>query len=65
MSLLIILSLFILGSGTTNPLISYLGVGGAERFIAYPVLFYLIGLGGYLTSRGNDWVRIRFTDGYW
>jgi hypothetical membrane protein len=65
MSLLIILSLFILGSGTTNPMISYLGVGGAERFIAYPVLFYLIGLGGYLTSRGNDWVRIRFTDGYW
>ena len=65
MSLLIILSLFILGSGTTNPLISYLGVGGAERFITYPVLFYLIGLGGYLTSRGKDWVRIRFTDGYW
>lgn len=63
MSLLII-SLFIV-SGVTNPLIAYLGVGGAERFIAYPVLFYLIALGGYLTSRGKDWVRIRFTDGYW
>lgn len=65
MSLLIILSLFILGFGTTNPLIAFLGIGGAERFIAYPVLFYFIALGGYLTSRGKDWVRIRFTDGYW
>jgi hypothetical membrane protein len=65
MSLLIILSLFILGSGATNPLIAFLGIGGAERFIAYPILFYLIALGGYLTSRGKDWVRIRFTDGYW
>jgi hypothetical membrane protein len=65
MSFLIILSLFILGPGTTNPLIAYLGVGGTERFIAYPVLLYLTALGGYLTSRGKDWVRIRFTDGYW
>ncbi len=65
MSLLLILSLFILGSGTTNPLIAFLGIGGTERFIVYPVLFYLIALGGYLTSRGEDWVRIRFTDGYW
>jgi hypothetical membrane protein len=65
MSLLIILSLFILGSGTTNPLVAFLGIGGTERFIAYPVLFYFTALGGYLTSRGKDWVRIRFTDGYW
>lgn len=61
---LIIIILFILSSGT-NPLITYLGVGGAERFIAYPVLLYLTGLGGYLTSRGKDWVQIRFTKGYW
>ena len=64
-SLLIILSFFILGFGPTNPLIAFLGIGGTERFIVYPVLFYLIALGGYLTSRGEDWVRIRFTDGYW
>lgn len=64
-SLLSLLSLFILGPGTTNPLILYLGIGGTERFIAYPSLFYLAALGGYLTSRGEDWVRIRFTDGYW
>jgi hypothetical membrane protein len=44
---------------------SYLGVGGAERMIVYPLLLYLAALGGYLTSRGKDWVRIRFTDGYW
>ncbi len=64
-SLLILLSILILGGGATNPLVAYLGIGGTERFIAYPSLFYLIALGGYLTSRGKDWVRIRFTDGYW
>ena len=64
-SLLLILSFFILGFGPANPLIAFLGIGGTERFIVYPVLFYLIALGGYLTSRGEDWVRIRFTDGYW
>jgi hypothetical membrane protein len=62
-SLLILITL-ILSSGT-NPIITYLGVGGAERFIAYPVLLYFTALGGYLTSRGKDWVRIRFTKGYW
>jgi hypothetical membrane protein len=51
--------------GTFNPIVAYLGVGGTERFIVYPVLFYLTALGGYLTSRGEDWVRIRLTDGYW
>ncbi len=65
MSLLILLLLFILGPGTANPFIAYLGVGGTERFIVYPVLFYLAALGGYLTSRGKDWVKIRFTEGYW
>ena len=63
MALFIIL-LFIVSSGA-NPLITYLGVGGTERFVAYPTLFYIIALGGYLTSRGKDWVRIRFTEGYW
>ena len=65
MAFLTILSVIILGDGISNPLIAYLGIGGTERFITYPVLFYLTALGGYLTSRGKDWVRIRFTDGYW
>ncbi|WP_414469714.1 DUF998 domain-containing protein [Methanobacterium sp. ACI-7] len=64
-SLLTLLSLIILGTGASNLLIAFLGIGGTERFIAYPSLFYIIALGGYLTSRGKDWVRIRFTDGYW
>ena len=64
MSLLILLSFFVI-HGAANPFIAYLGFGGAERFVAYPVLLYFIALGGYLTSRGKDWVRIRFTDGYW
>lgn len=65
MSFLTLLSFIILGTGVSNPLITYLGIGGAERFIAYPSLFYITALGGYLTSRGKDWVKIRFTDGYW
>lgn len=50
--------------GLNNPFIIYLGMGGMERFIVYPILLYLVALGGYLTSRGKDWVRIRFTKGY-
>ncbi len=46
--------------GMDSPLVKTLGVGGAERLVAYPVLLYLVGLGGYLTSRGEDWVRLRF-----
>lgn len=65
LGLISLLSLVILGTGHTNFLVANLGVGGTERFIAYPSLFYLIALGGYLTSRGKDWVRIRFTGGYW
>lgn len=64
-SLILLLLVVFLGSGNSNPLIAYLGVGGNERFIAYPAIFYLTALGGYLTSRGEDWVKIRFTDGYW
>jgi hypothetical membrane protein len=30
--------------------IPYLGKGGTERFIAYPILFWMIGLGSYLTG---------------
>lgn len=63
MALIILLS-FIISYGN-NPIIAYLGFGGAERFVAYPSLLYTIALGGYLTSRGQDWVRIRFTEGYW
>lgn len=35
--------------GTDNHL--GMGVGGMERLIAYPVLFWSLGLGGYLMSR--------------
>ena len=50
-SLLLILSFAIIYGN--NPFALYLGLGGAERFIAYPTLLYIIGLGGYLTSRGK------------
>jgi hypothetical membrane protein len=64
-ALITIVSPFIFGIGVTNPLGLYLGKGGSERLIIYPIILYLTALGGYLTSRGKDWVRIRFTDGYW
>jgi hypothetical membrane protein len=50
-----------LWQGMASPLVTFLGVGGAERLVAYPVLWYLVGLGGYLTSRGEDWVRLHFS----
>ena len=49
-----------LWQGMASPFITSLGVGGAERLVAYPTLLYLVGLGGYLSSRGEDWVRLRF-----
>lgn len=51
-SLILILSVVFLGSG--NSLEAYLGKGGLERFLAYPCLFYLTALGGYLTNRGEE-----------
>ncbi|AEG17808.1 DUF998 domain-containing protein [Methanobacterium paludis] len=54
MSFILVLILIILGSGTANPFVAYLGIGGNERFVAYPVIIYLAALGGYLTSRGQD-----------
>lgn len=64
-ALITIITPVILGMGTTNPLGLLIGKGGLERLIIYPIILYLTALGGYLTSRGKDWVRIRFTDGYW
>jgi len=61
-SLLIIITAVLWG--LNNQIIIYLGLGGTERLIVYPILLYLLALGGYLTSRGKDWVRIRFTKGY-
>ena len=53
------------GIGDTNLLGLYFGKGGSERLIIYPIILYLTALGGYLSSRGKDWVKIRFTNGYW
>lgn len=64
LALITIIMPFVYGTGPNNPL-NELGKGGLERLIIYPIILYLIALGGYLTSRGKDWVRIRFTDGYW
>ncbi len=63
-ALITIISPFIFGIGPNNPL-DIFGKGGAERLIIYPIIMYLTALGGYLSCRGKDWVRIRFTNGYW
>jgi hypothetical membrane protein len=38
--------------GDSSPM-WFLGVGGAERLLVYPVLFFLMGFGGYLAARGE------------
>ncbi len=63
-ALITFILLLLWGTGPNNPLVASLGLGGVQRFILYPVLMYLIALGGYLNSRGQDWVKIRFTKGY-
>ncbi|EKF86381.1 DUF998 domain-containing protein [Methanobacterium formicicum] len=62
MSFILVLLLIILGSGDANPFIAYLGIGGNERFVAYPIIIYLAALGGYLTSRGQDNVKTKPTE---
>jgi hypothetical membrane protein len=33
---------------SANPFIPILGIGGVERWVAYPIILWLIGFGGYL-----------------
>ncbi|HHY00800.1 MAG TPA: DUF998 domain-containing protein [Methanothermobacter sp.] len=40
--------------GFDNVIIRYLGLGGAERLVAYPLVIYIVALGGYLSSKGED-----------
>lgn len=50
--LLGILSLFFLF--TYNLFMPMLGEGGVERWVAYPVILWLLGFGGYLMGRGSE-----------
>jgi hypothetical membrane protein len=34
--------------------VSYIGAGGIERWIAYPITLWMIGYGGYLMGYGKD-----------
>jgi len=51
--------LIVVIGGSNNIITPYLGGGGTERIIVYPVVLYILALGGYLSSRGKDWVKIR------
>ena len=35
-------------------LISFIGIGGTERWVAYPIMLWLTGFGGYLMSKENN-----------
>ncbi len=37
-----------------QPFVPLLGVGGAERWVLYPVVFFLTGAGGYLAASGKS-----------
>ncbi|WP_231551407.1 hypothetical protein [Methanobacterium sp. SMA-27] len=63
-ALITFISPLIFGIGDTNQFGLYFGIGGSERLIIYPIILYLTALGGYLSSRGKDWVKLRFTEGY-
>ena len=56
-----LVNLVLLGSyftqGDASPL-WVLGVGGAERWVAYPVLLWLMGFGGYLAGRAEAQIDI-------
>ena len=64
-ALITFISPLIFGMGDTNPLGLYFGKGGSGRLIIYPITLYLTALGGYISSRDKDWVKLRFTEGYW
>lgn len=35
-------------------LISFIGIGGTERWVAYPIMLWLTGLGGYLMNKEDN-----------
>ena len=48
-SLAVLFSYLLLGDGTP---IAPLGVGGVERWVAYPIVIWITAFGGYLSARG-------------
>jgi hypothetical protein len=48
--------------GDANPMWA-LGVGGAERWVAYPVLLWAMGFGGYLAGSARGSARGRTDEG--
>lgn len=34
-------------------IISFIGIGGTERWVAYPIMLWLTGFGGYLMNKEN------------
>jgi hypothetical membrane protein len=49
----IIALVFAIGPSVT-PAVAFLGVGGAERWVVYPIVLWLIGFGGYLMGTSSN-----------
>jgi hypothetical membrane protein len=49
----IIALVFAIGPSVT-PAVAFLGVGGAERWVVYPIVLWLIGFGGYLMGTSSS-----------
>ena len=49
----IIALVFAIGPYVT-PAVAFLGVGGAERWVVYPIVLWLIGFGGYLMGTSSS-----------
>jgi hypothetical protein len=47
------MGLFMLGQGDSGFFLG-LGLGGMERFALYPILFWMLGFGGYLIGDSSD-----------
>jgi hypothetical membrane protein len=45
---------FIMAVFAPGLLISHIGIGGLERWVAYPIMLWLTGFGGYLMSNRNS-----------
>ena len=48
-----LLSLAIAMAGDATPLVDELGDGGIERWVAYPVVLWLVAYGGFLLGEGK------------
>jgi hypothetical membrane protein len=50
----LVLTVLIFGLGLSKLIIPILGIGGTERWVAYPLVLWLVGFGGYLMQSSKQ-----------